>query len=334
MGKTVPLPLQHIASWHNVAWALQRAARGKRHRSEVRAALAKPEQTIETIAKSLSEGRLPQGQWREFTIYDPKQRLIHAAPFVDRVAHHALMRSVEPVFERVLLPSVYACRVNKGVHKAIDDAQAKMRRYSWVMHMDIRHYFPNIDHHCLRAQLRRRFRGSGLQLLDAVIDSYQTAPHKGLPIGALSSQHYANHYLNDADRWLLAQRETRAHCRYMDDFLVWGDSAQALRCLRDRFTHYLGDGLKLTVKPVLIQRCEVGIGFCGVRIKPHCITPSQRRRRRYRTALELIHKEYDKNRLDGLQLQRRYDVTKTILLPADDMPWRKHCLGYGAVPDV
>ncbi|MDP6191260.1 MAG: alpha/beta hydrolase, partial [Gammaproteobacteria bacterium] len=110
MAHTSPIKLATIADWHHLAWALQRASRGKRHRPAVQQALAQPEATLAHLSACLGAGILPCGQWRAFTIYDPKQRQIHAAPFLDRVAHHALVRRLEPVFERVLLPSVFACR--------------------------------------------------------------------------------------------------------------------------------------------------------------------------------------------------------------------------------
>lgn len=329
MPKTKRLSLAEIADWHNVAWALLRAARGKRSSPAVRAALERPEATIERVADCLRVGRLPAGRFRSFIIRDPKRREIHAADFVDRVAHHAIVRFVEPVFERVLLPSVYACRLGKGAESAIHAAQGHARRHAWVMHLDIQHYFPNIDHDLLRRQLRRRFRGDGLPLLDAVIAAHNADTGKGLPIGALTSQHFANHYLNDADRWCLSQPGIGAHIRYMDDFLLFAQDKAALVGLRDRFSAYLADNLALQIKPPLIQRCEQGVCFCGVRIRPHALRPSLRRRRRYKAALMRWEGHWLRGEIDQLGLQRGYDAARAILLPADDPPWRRQCLARG-----
>ncbi len=324
MAKTTRLRLDLIADWHNVAWAMHRACKGKRDRPDIRALLRTPEPVIALVSESLRQGRLPVGTFSAFTIHDPKRRLIHAAPLPDRIAHHALVRFLEPTFERVLLPSVFACRVGKGVDAAIRYAQRQARRFPWVMHLDIHHYFPHIDHRILRAQLRRRFRGDGSVLLDAVVDAHQRDKGKGLPIGALTSQHFANHYLDGADRWLLAQKGIEAHCRYMDDFLVWSHERRTLLGLRDRFAEYLEQELALRFKPPLVQRSERGILFCGVHVKPHGLRSSRRRRKRYRKALDYWERQWSAGRIDSLQLQRAHDAARAILLPADDLVWRRN----------
>ncbi|MES9858748.1 MAG: RNA-directed DNA polymerase [Sedimenticola sp.] len=334
MPKSHRLQLQTIADWDNVAWAMGRACRGKRRNPAVVGMLARADEAIGAISAALGVGHLPVGHLRAFEIHDPKRRLIHAAPLADRVAHHALVRHLEPTLERALLPSVFACRVGKGVHAAIHHAQRQARRFPWVMHLDIAHYFPNIDHATLRAQLRRRFRGDGLGLIDSVIDAHQGAEGRGLPIGALTSQHFANHYLNLADRWLLAQPEVRAHCRYMDDFLVWSDDKVALKALRDRFIAFLADELVLAAKPPLIQRSEQGVLFCGIHIKPRSLRASQRRRRRFRHSLDHWQGEWLAGRIGDLALQRAHDSARAILLPADDRIWRKQCVNLGGHFDV
>lgn len=334
MAKTQRIRLEEIGDWQNVAWALGRACRGKRGSASAKRLLACADETITYIGEALRRGRLPAGVFRAFEIYDPKRRIIHAAPLEDRVAHHALVRHIEPVLERVLLPSVFACRVGKGVHASIYYAQAQARRFPWVMHLDVNAYFPSIDHAVLRRQLARRLRGDGLKLIDAVIDAHNSQSGKGLPIGALTSQHFANHYLNEADRWALARPEVRAHCRYMDDFLVWANDRAALVQFRDRFIAYLSEALLLRAKPALIQRSEQGVRFCGIHIKPHALRASQRRRRRYKHALTHWQMAWQADEIDSLTLQRAYDAAQAILLPADDFAWRKQCLRIGARIDA
>jgi len=323
MARTEALSLARIAAWGNVARALRRAALGKRGRPAVRSAQAQPERTIARVAAALREGCLPVGRYRSFTIHDPKRREIHAPHFLDRVAHHALVSDLEPVFERVLLPSVFACRPGKGAHAAVYHAQRQAMRFEWVMHLDIAHYFPAIDHEVLRRQLRRRFRGDGLRLVDAVIDAHGSDVGRGLPIGALTSQHFANQYLDGADRWSLSQPGVRAHCRYMDDFLLWADDKAVLLQLRESLARYLHDQLRLAIKPPLIQRTEREVLFCGVRVKPYSLRPSARRRRRYRRAVAAWEERWLRGEIDARCLQRAYDAVHAILLPADDPAWRK-----------
>ena len=325
------MSLASIADWHHVAWALRRACRGKQKQAVIQRLLRQPETAIVTIAEALRQGELPLGQFSAFQIHDPKIRLIHAAPIEDRIAHHALIAYMEPTFERLLLPSVYACRVGKGVHAAIAYAQNQMRRFNWVMHLDIDQYFPSIDQQVLREQLHRRFKGDGLKLVHSVIDAYENSPARGLPIGALTSQHLANHYLNGADRWCLQQAEITAHCRYMDDFLLWSDSQQKLQQVADRFQCMLSTSLKLNLKKPRIQSTRHGILFCGIHISPFHLAASQRRRHRYRHALQALQQA---TALSELEKQQRYAAIRTILLPANELAWRQRCLSACEHPHV
>ncbi len=326
MARTTRLNLELIGDWNNVSRALLKASRGKRHRPDVGKALGNVEVTINRVATALRKGEMPLGEFHSFNIADPKRRVIHAAPFLDRIAHHAIVQHLEPTLEGVLLPSVFACRRGKGVHAAIAYAQRQARRYNWVMHIDIAQYFPSIDHQNLRQQLQRRFRGDGLRLLDAVIDSHQRQTGKGLPIGALTSQYFANHYLNEADRWCLAQAGINAHCRYMDDFLLWSDDPGSLRAVRDQLADFLQQRLSLNMKPALIQRSQIGLLFCGIRIKPFSLRASIRRRRRYRHVLEYWQRQWCNGTIDSLQLQRSYDAIQAMLMPSDELQWRRQCL--------
>ncbi len=322
MTKTARLSLQQIADPDNVRWALQRAFRGKHKNPQVRTLLGAPDTAIRQISNSLGEGQMPVGRFDSFVIHDPKRRIIHAAPLYDRIAHHALMRFVEPRLEQALLPSVYACRVGKGVHAAVAYAQHQSRRFAWVMHTDIAQYFPSIDHQTLQQQLWRRFRGDGYLLIQAVIDSHGADKGKGLPIGALTSQHFANHFLSEMDRWCLAQEGIRGHCRYMDDQLLWSADKQSLCRLQGAFAERLESSLGLHMKPALIQRTAVGITFCGIKIKPFQLKASQRRRRRYRSGVARIESQWQRGEIDSLTLQRAYDSIHSILLPADEHAFR------------
>ncbi len=323
MAKTTLITLSAMAEWKNICWALHQACRGKSKRTDVQAILNSSESAINKVGEAFNQARLPVGSFHSFTIYDPKKRLIHAAPILDRVAHHAIVRLLEPTFERVLVDSVFACRKGKGVHAAIHYAQQQSRRFRWILHVDIKHYFPHINHSILANQLQHRFRGDGLQLLDAVLASYQADTDVGLPIGALTSQHFANHYLNLADRWSLAQPGIQAHCRYMDDFLFWSNDKAELNQFKHHLTEFLDCYLALNSKPALLQRTDIGLLFCGVHIKPFKLKPSQRRRRRYASSVVKWEQHYRSGEIDGFQLQRAYDSAKTILLPADDLVFRK-----------
>jgi RNA-directed DNA polymerase len=332
MPKSTQLLLANIADWHTIALAMHRACVGKQNRSEVINTLRQAETNIAIIAQALRDGRLPIGQFRAFTIHDPKTRLIHAAPLLDRVAHHALIHHAGPTIERRLIDSVFACRKGKGVHRAIDNAQQQSRRFDWVLHVDIKHYFPNIDHLILRRQLHRIFKGDGLRLIDAVIDSHQPEVSKGLPIGALTSQYFANHYLNEADRWALAQPAIGAHCRYMDDFLFFSNDRQGLLNFHHQLAEYLADCLALNIKPTNIQRSRVGFLFCGIHVKPFSLKPSLRRRRRCQQSALKHRYHWLQNQINDLQLQQATDAALAILHPAQAHAFKQRlCSRLGGI---
>lgn len=316
MAKRTRLVLADIASTPIIALALHKAAKGKRHKKAVVRALSDPECTIARVQQALLQGRLPVGVFRHFTIHDPKRRQISAAPFLDRVAHHAIANAIEPALDAALLDTVFACRNGKGVHAAIHFAQQQNRCYSWVMHMDIAGYFETIDHDVLRQRLYKRFYGDGNGLLDEVIKSYAAIDGKGLPIGALTSQLFANHYLCHADRWWLRQRGVHRHCRYMDDFLVWGDNRQQLQEVYKAFVDYCSSQLKLQLKPAIIQPTHKVLLYCGARIGLAEIKPSKRRLARFKQRQQSLEYQYANGQLPAVSLQMAVANNLASLLPA------------------
>ncbi|WGZ93335.1 MAG: hypothetical protein QJT81_16200 [Candidatus Thiothrix putei] len=152
--------LADIAAIDNLMLAVWKAARGKHHRPDVIHFTQRLDYNLNKLAADILQAKAPYARYREFHIHDPKERLIHAACFEDRVLHHAIMNLAEPVFERTLVPTTYACRPGKGVHRAIAQVQANLRRYPWFVKTDISGYFPSIDHQILHDLLQRRFKGT------------------------------------------------------------------------------------------------------------------------------------------------------------------------------
>lgn len=154
------------------------------------------------------------------------------------------------MFEKSLVDTTYACRPSKGVHLAVMHVQRNLQRFPWLVQVDVNGYFPSIDHEYRLHLLSRRFKGDAfLRLLVRIVSSYQSSPGKGLPIGSLTSQHFANHYLNGADRFLLGNPSACAHIRYMDDILWWCRDKQSARQVLQEFSHYLFETCQLRLKP-------------------------------------------------------------------------------------
>ena len=196
--------LAEIADMHNLAAAFHAAARGKRGRGDVEAFRGDLDRELSALHAGLLAGTLSPAPMRRFRIHDPKPRLIHAPCFRDRVLHHAIMAHVGPVLDRTLVFDTYACRAGKGTLAAVQRASAHARRNDWHAQIDVRGYFASIDHAVLLDLLARQFKNRGLMLLLArIILAHEDSPGRGLPIGTLTSQHFANFYLGGLDRRLL-----------------------------------------------------------------------------------------------------------------------------------
>ena len=166
-------------------------------------------------ASALLRRRFPLGVYHQFTIFDPKERLITAPCFRERVLHHAIMNVCEPVFERWLIADTFACRKGKGRIVALERARTFAGRFPFFLKFDIRKYFDSISHDDPVGPAAADLQGPSrlLMLLDRIIAAYETAPGRGLPIGSLTSQHFANFYLGWFDRFVkedLGVRRLRA----------------------------------------------------------------------------------------------------------------------------
>lgn len=198
--KRVGLLFERVVAFENLLYATRQAARGKTSQLRVAHFLFHQEKECLRLQTELKQGIwLPSG-FRVFEIREPKPRRISAADFQDRVVHHALCNILEPVFERRLIFDTWACRRGKGSHLAVKRAQVFSQRFPYFLKCDIRRYFDNVDHAILKRLLRRLIKDQAvLNLLDRIIDHPLpgASPGKGLPIGNLTSQHFANLYLGE-----------------------------------------------------------------------------------------------------------------------------------------
>ncbi len=334
MPRRTRIELADVAAWPNLEAALWAAARGKRARPDVAAFLAEAPQELTRLRAALLDGRLVDGRLRRFSIHDPKPRIIHAASFPDRVAHHALVRLLEPRLEQALVPTSFACRPGLGVHAAVAHAQACARRWPWYLKMDVEHYFPNVPHDRLRALLARRFKGSVLTLIRQVLAGHEAAPGRGLPIGSLTSQHFANQYLGEADRHALAQKACRAHVRYMDDMVLWCGSKAEARALYAEMTAFVEVELGLRLKAPCLMPSSAGLSLCGLRIYPGTIKLGLRRRRSWRERRRFWEQRYRSGEIGEAELQRAYASLESMTLPAQGRGFRRAQLARDPAPGM
>lgn len=253
-------------SFPNLYAAYANARLGKQSRDSVAAFSLDLEANLFDLQNSLETGNYQPGAYRQFIIRERKARLISAAPFRDRVIHHAIMNVLEPVFEKQFYYHSYACRKGKGTHQAVDQYQQCAKRYAYVLKVDIARYFPSIRHDCLKAQLQRLLKDKKiLQVLATVIDSSPVEqPGVGLPIGNLTSQYFANLYLNDIDHWITRQPQCKAYLRYVDDLIIFGNNKTELWLLRDKLkVQFKAIGLQMHAKKQQIYPTRERVDVLG-----------------------------------------------------------------------
>ena len=298
--------MREIAEPANLRLALWKASRAKGDRPEVVLYRARLGENLATLREELLAGRAKVGVYRFFKIYDPKERQICAAEFGERVLHHAVMNVCEPYFERRLIHDTYACRMGKGRLKAMERAQQFARQHPWYLKLDVRKYFDSVDQETLLRLLGRLFKDSALlELFGRVVGSYHTEPGKGVPIGNLTSQHFANLYLGELDLFVKGTLCVPGYVRYMDDSVLWSKSRGELKEHFKRVDGFLETGLKLALKPEALNRVEMGMPFLGARLFPTCVRLNRQGCRRFVAKLAHLEGEYAAGRLGSLELQKR-----------------------------
>lgn len=282
-----------LVSFENLLLAYRNARRGKRNRSPVAEFGLNLEHELLRLQRELRAGSYRPGEYRLFTIYDRKPRIIAAAPFCDRVVHHAVMQLIEPVLDRTFIADSYACRFGKGAHAAVDRYQAWSRTYHYVLKMDIQQYFPTMDHAILKTKLRRRIHDyRTLELLDHIIDGSPRGTgglyhfsgddlfsplerRAGIPIGNLTSQFFANLYLDDLDQYIKQVLNVRPYLRYVDDMVVLDQDRSRLADIRTAVRERLAaDRLRLHPHKAHISRVADGVNLLG-----YLVFPTRRRLR-------------------------------------------------------
>jgi len=276
-----------IANFQALIAAARRAALGKRKKPGAAAFLADMETECLCLERTLRDASYEPGRYVKIELFDPKHRIVSAAPFRDRVVHHALCEVVAPIFERGFIAHSFANRIGKGAHRAVETYERYRDRHAHVLRCDIFRYFPAIDHGVLKRDLRRRIAcPPTLTLLDRIIDASNTqepvelhfpgddlfAPftrRRGLPIGNLTSQFFANLYLDPLDHF--CTEVLRApYLRYVDDFALFHDDPDVLAGWREQILRFLeGRRLKLHPRKTVILPTAKPAEFLGYVLIPN-----------------------------------------------------------------
>ena len=276
-----------ICSFENLLRAAQRAESSKRFQDAIGRFHTNLETELLQLQTELSTGSYRPGGYREKIILHPKRRMISAAPFRDRVVHHAVCNVVMPRFEGKMIFDLYSNRAGKGTHAAIRRCQEYGRQFRYVLKCDVQKFFPSMDHAVLKAVVRRTIRcRETLRLLDLIIDGSNSQEavcnvypgddlaaaalrRVGLPIGNLTSQWFGGVYLNAFDHWVKETLRCPGYLRYVDDFLLFGNDKPSLTQWREAVAEKLGDcRLRLNDRKSRIYPVKDGVTFLGQRIWP------------------------------------------------------------------
>ncbi len=316
---------EQICSFENLLNASRKAQCGKRFQAEVARFNFHRERELYRLQEELQTRNYQPGAYHEFYIYEPKLRKISAAPYRDRVVHHALCNVIEPIFDRTFIFDSYACRKGKGTHKAVNRFTEFSRKNRYVLKCDIKKYFPSIDHDILKAMFRRKIRDvQTLWLMNLIVDGSNAQEQvleyfegddlltplnrkRGIPIGNLTSQFFANIYLNGFDHFVKEDLRCRHYIRYVDDFVVLDSAKERLHQVKAEMERYLAKlRLKLHSYKCQIFPVKAGTDFLGYQI-----FPSHRRLRkssvtRARRRFKRLQKDYSTGKIS------QHDVNQSV----------------------
>ena len=334
---------ERICSWENLDLAAHRARKRKRYRRYAEDFELRRETRLASIRDELLAESWRPRPYTAFHIHDPKERLICAPSYPDRIVHHALCNVIAPVIERTFIDHTYSCRVGLGTGAARARCRALVSRHSHVLKLDVSRYFPSIDHGMLKAKLVRLIKcPATLRLCGRIIDSWRDdeanpvwregdelltpaeRPH-GLPIGALTSQLFANLYLSRLDHQVQETIKPGGYIRYTDDLLLFSNDKAVLRHALAELKAFLREE-RLRPHPTKcrVHACREGVPFLGFRYWPDTVCVLRENRIRFERRMRAFRRKMrtDRSLLPAVwpsmfawfQFIREYTVNEGLVL--------------------
>lgn len=335
-----------IYDFENLLEAYKAAIKSKRYRHDVMEYADKLEENLFDLQNNLIWGLYEVGHYHMFYVYEPKKRLIMSLQFKDRVAQHAIYRQLNPLIEKQYIKDSYACRVGYGTHAAIDRLQGWMRQTErkpekyYYLKLDVSKYFYRIDHEILKNILARQIKDKQLlDLLAKIIDCEDTRfglPMGadigdvafdemlfgvGLPIGNLTSQMFANLYLNELDQYCKHKLRIHYYIRYMDDVIILHNNKKELETMKRCIEDFLKEHLNLQLnKKTCIRPVTMGVEFVGFRIWSTHRKLRKKTAKKMKKRLKYVFNAYAVGEIDKETLDRSVASYRGIL---------KHFNSYG-----
>lgn len=252
---------------------------GKRSKADVQNFEHNLEDNLFTLYNDLKNKTFRHSDYIPFYITDPKRRHIHKANIRDRVLHHAIFRQLYPIFDKGFIFDSYSCRIGKGTHNAVNRLEYFVRIIScnyrqnlWALKCDVSKFFDSIDPQRLSDLIDLKISDPDVRwLIDKVLHSFRKANGLGIPLGNVTSQLFANIYLNELDQFMKRELKIKYYLRYCDDFIILSERKEYLESLTPIIAKFLEDRLGLILHPrkIIYTKLSQGIDFLGYVILPH-----------------------------------------------------------------
>jgi RNA-directed DNA polymerase len=295
---------EKIISLSNIFVSWEEFKSDKRKKADVQEFEFKLESNLFSLYRDLKGKRYVHYPYSGFYIYDPKVRHVHKASVRDRILHHAVFRILNPLYDKTFIANSFSCRIGKGTHKGVLAVERMIRRESrnftrpcFALKCDVRKFFDSINHRTLLNILSRKITDQDtMRLLDEVVESYTASQadlfdRQGLPIGNLTSQLFANVYMNEFDQFVKHKLKIINYARYTDDFVIVSSDRVYLENILELIKDFLDKKLQLSLHPnkISIRACHQGVDFLGyVALPCHRRVRTRTKRRIFRKLKERV----------------------------------------------
>jgi RNA-directed DNA polymerase len=317
---------EKIISLENLFLAWQEFRKGKRNKADVQQFDFDLEDNIFQLHQDLRNKNYQHSDYTAFNVCDPKLRGIHKAIVLDRVLHHAIFRVLYPVFDKSFIFDSYSCRTEKGSHRAVRRLEDFLRKSSWnncrnvfALKCDIKKFFDSIDQEILFELIKKKIKDeNAVWLIEKIIKSFPV----GIPLGNVTSQLFANVYLNELDQFVKHTLKVKYYLRYCDDFIILSEDVEYLKKLIVEINDFLNKKLKLALHPnkIIVRKYRQGIDFLGYVVLPH------HRVLRTKTKRRIIRKMTNKYKLLREELITEESFNQSL---QSYLGVLRHCEGYG-----
>ena len=296
---------KELCSFKNLEFAFKNARKGKTLKPYVIEFEQRLKENLQQLRTELLLHCYKPKPLQTFILRDPKTRKISKSHFRDRIIHHALCNIIEPLFEKSFIYDSYANRKTKGTLKAIqrfehftEKISRNFTQSTFVLKADVKKYFDHVDHAILLSILRRKIKDHKIiWLVKVILSNYSTANGKGMPLGNLTSQFFANVYLNELDQFAKNILGAKYYIRYVDDFVIVHNSEELLHGYKEKIGDFLARSLALTLHPdkSRIMKVRQAVEFLGVKIFPHHKLIKKKNIRKFKKKLSNLKLEYTGN---------------------------------------